>query len=66
MQIGDWALFSVMPYAFARISAVLATRVEDYYRKSGELGSGNTNNFISQSWWQPRPLADPYSIVCGG
>lgn len=31
----DRALFSVMLYSFARVSAVLATRVEDYYKKSG-------------------------------
>ncbi|MBM4253671.1 MAG: integrase [Deltaproteobacteria bacterium] len=31
----DRALFSVMLYSFARISAVLATKIEDYYRKSG-------------------------------
>ncbi len=31
----DRALFSVMLYSFARISAVLATRFEDYHRKSG-------------------------------
>ena len=31
----DRALFSVMLYSFARISAVLSTKVEDYHRKSG-------------------------------
>ena len=31
----DCALFSVMVYSFARVSAVLGTKVEDYYQREG-------------------------------
>ena len=31
----DRALFSVMVYSFARVSAVLGTKVEDYYQRQG-------------------------------
>ena len=37
----DWALISVMTFAFARIGAVVAMRVEDYYPKQGQALVGS-------------------------
>jgi integrase len=35
MDVRDFALFSVLAYSWARVSAVAALNVEDYYERKG-------------------------------
>ena len=54
VQTRDRALISVMTFAFARIGAVVAMRVEDYYPK-GKQVSPNVSPFAMEPCRIVRP-----------
>ena len=65
----DHALLAVMVYSFARVSAVVGMRVEDYYQQASAGGCGSRKRAASttpcRSTTRRRPISTPISTRPG-